>query len=825
MKKILSTILAVVSFCVCAQETWNGDGPDYSFGSLSSPLSSGEIAVPADGVSEIGSLSFFPSAGSLLSLVGGSLAFSSGGRISVASGGAVRIASPVSGSGDISFSGGIFPVDNLYPGVYETKTVLSSQMDVSLLDVVSAELKSYGVLLSAFPYHGAVVAGERTVQLQAVDGTWIKCAKIELASSPGSVTVRFVYRRYADLAHHSLGVDFDAIEVGDTSKGFAGDYRNVGGLSALELKSLSLMRNDLLQGTVLAGAFDIAQEGVIAVQNNANVCIDGGGTPAQSDVISSKIRLDGRLVVKNRIYTDFAGGISGSGALILEPWTEAPADEGLIVGTPGEEVVAGNLITNVKAVIVKNASVASITNVTDVWIRTAPTGKAAKATICAFVNTGKEVKFQAQIYDGGYVKCAIVSLFDSGSDIAGCWTSTPYYSVASKEDGEAFLGTDITTVAWTGSHGNYHPVAMRLHFFDRTTRREFVLSSSGGLEGGRIEVGSGVRLILGAKDCLPSNGVVTVFGGGEIEARVGGISAAKEEFVSVNIGPGGVFRQKVDDVFAHRGARINVDGGELALKRGFAGSNPDCGTYFNRVVLSGGARASGLRARIGSNLVSFKPNWHIRRGTSAEPVKATCGFTFVGVAAGQKFTVSVDDFAEGCDFITCPGDLPIEGDGALGEYSSKLEYRIPICKKGVGTWYVGAASPNYHAKISIVEGELALGVNDAFASAELLSLEGGCLTATNSSAQTILKLAVTSPSSIVVDKGSSISVGEVSNADWGGRLTVSGDFAGASPLRIGTSAVLTAQQLGCIRINRHRALQDENGYLYPLVPGPVIIVR
>ena len=54
---------------------------------------------------------------------------------------------------------------------------------------------------------------------------------------------------------------------------------------------------------------------------------------------------------------------------------------------------------------------------------------------------------------------------------------------------------------------------------------------------------------------------------------------------------------------------------------------------------------------------------------------------------------------------------------------------------------------------------------------------------------------------------------------------VTGNFENSSPLRIGESAVLSAQQLGNIRINKHRAIQDENGYLYPCYPGPVIIIR
>ena len=242
-------------------------------------------------------------------------------------------------------------------------------------------------------------------------------------------------------------------------------------------------------------------------------------------------------------------------------------------------------------------------------------------------------------------------------------------------------------------------------------------------------------------------------------------------------------------------------------------------------MLAGGALASGLRARIGSNIPTFRPAWYVKRGTSAERVKVTCGFTFVGVSRDQLFSIVVDDFAEGVDLITCPADFHLEGDGQFAEYNSNLGFTIPVRKAGEGTWFVGASSANYHAAIRIEQGEMIFGVDNGFPNAELISLEGGCLNAASATTQTFQKLKVTKDSTLVIGEGANVQFAAVDAADWTGRLAITGDFRDVSPLRIGTAKVLTAQQLGNIRINNRRAVQDDNGYMHPYYGGPVIIVR
>ncbi len=822
MKNVVPLFAIVVALNSFGEISWEGFGPDYTFGTAVMPLQTGTLMVPEAG-KEVKSLSFFPALDAVIKVTGGALNFQTNGGISAAEGGTVEIFSTVSAAGDLSLSGGMVVTDglSLFDG---TPVAVFEGADVSQVDVVSAKIESYGSVSTAHPCNVKMEGEEKTLQLQFVNRDWLKCMKIRLVNSGGNVAAKVVYRRYAKIGRHPVGIDMDTVAVGtvnsDKDKAF-----NYASAHECFIKSLTLRRN--------VGAHGIAFKGAVAstamdIGACANVSFDGGGTPSGSDgeTNSTGIVLNGRLSVTNRNRTVISGAVSGSGVLSLEPWNGASDENEIKLGEENEN--AGILINHGSSatVLTRGAAVSSITEVSDVWIKRAPNATAVKANVCQFVHNGDKIEFQAQIYDGGWVKCAVVKLNNSGDNIAGSIVSTPYYKVASKEEGEAFIGNDIYSVkdSWGGAQGNYHVVAMTLHTYGQTVRRETVLSSASMQNGGRIEVGSGTRLVLDAADCMPSNGVVIVRGGGELEPRAVQ-TAGNEQFTSIYVQPGGVLRLKMNDAFAHRGAWIYVDGGDLALKRGAAGSNPDSGSYLNRVVLAGGAWASGLRARIGSNIAYFMPEWHIKKGTSGEPVTVNCGFTFVGVGYGQKFIISVDDFAEGADLITCPGALSIEGDGAFSEFNSNLAYRIPVYKQGAGSWLVNAASPNYHAEVVIEEGEMVFGVNDAFPEAELISLNGGRLTVAGATSQTFTKLTVTKPSSLVLGDGAGAFFKEVATADFGGRLTITGDFSHGSPLRIGESAVLSAQQLGNIRINGRRAIQDERGYLYPYYPGLAIIVR
>ena len=821
MKNVVPLFAIVVALNSFGEISWEGFGSDYTFGTAGIPLQTGTLMVPEAG-KEVKSLSFFPALDAVIKVTGGALNFQTDGGISVAECGAVEISAPVSTAGDLSISGGMVVTDglSLFDG---TPVTVFEGADVSQIDVVSAKIESYGSVSTAHPCNVKMEGGEKTVQLQFVNGDWLKCMKIRLANSGGNVVAKVAYRRYTKIVRHPVGLDMDTVAVGsvNTDKDKAFNYASV---KECSIKSLTLRRNVGAHGVAFMGA---VASTAMDIGADANVRLFGGtSTGSDGETNSTGIVLNGRLSITNPNRTVISGAVSGSGVLSLESWDGASEEKEIKLGEENEN--AGILINQSSSttVLARGAAVSSITEVSDVWIKRAPNATAVKAKVCQFVHNGDKIEFQAQIYDGGWVKCAVIKLNNSGDNIAGSIVSTPYYKVASKEEGEAFIGTDFYSVkdSWGGDRGNYHVVAMTLHTYGLTVRRETVLSSASMQNGGRIEVGSGTRLVLDVADCMPSNGVVIVRGGGELEPRAVQ-TASKEQFTSIYVQPGGALRLKHNDAFAHRGAWIYVDGGDLALKRGVAGVNHDSGLYLNRVVLAGGAWASGLRARIGSNITSFVPEWHIKKGTSGEPVTVNCGFTFVGVASLQTFTVSVDDFAEGADLITCPGASSIEGDGAFAEFNSNLAYRIPVCKQGAGSWLVNAASPNYHAKVIIENGEMIMGVNDAFPAAELISLNGGRLTLANETSQTFTKLTVTKPSSLVLGNRTSAFFKDVDTGDFGGRLTITGDFSHGSPLRIGESAVLSAQQLGNIRINGRRAIQDERGYLYPYYPGPAIIVR
>lgn len=809
---VVSLPLALAAFVSFGEITWEGDGPDYSFGSLESPLPTDSLAAPKD--VDVRSLSLWPDVGAVVTVTGGPLAFRANGTMAVTERGAARVVAPVMGAGDLLFSGGLVFVDDLYPSGSMASIVMMG-VGVGQIDVISAELKTYGTVMRAHPCHDVSTDEGRTLQLQVIDGSWLKCAKVRLVGDSGNVAVQFVYGRYAKTDFFPIGTDFDTIAVGDVNKGEAAQYTDAKGL---ELKGLTVMRDEGLHGTFVNGTLDVG--GGVSIETDANVGFDAGGTADGSGTIDSDFAINGRLSISNRERTEFTGTLSGSGVLAIEPWQGAVAETVKL----GDESSNTDLIGQSSVRLKTDFSLSSVTNVSDVWIRMYQNGPQTQATVCQFANNGGEATFQAQIYDPPNIKCAIIRLYQSGNDLAGEIVATPWYN---DPDGGAFLGRDMYEVedSWTGRSGKYYPNTMTLHVWDGTSCREVVLSKASAQTAGRIEVGANTRLVLNAANCLPAVGVLTVQGGGEAETAVSA-DVATGESVSINVMPGGVFRQKTNDAFAFKGPRFNVDGGELALKRGNTVSTTDCGAYLNRVTLSGGARVTGLRARIGSNLADFDPAWYVRRGSSGESVKITSGFNFVGQGKYRSFVVSVDDFAEGADLVTCPGSLATEGDGAFAEFGGNSNNRMNLCKRGKGTWLVGASSPGFHAAVHVEDGELALAANDALAEAEEVSLDGGSLSVTNGTEQTIRKLAVTVDSALNIGAGTSVSIVSMPNSAWSGKLAVTGAFNdGESPLRIGETACLSARQLRMIRINGHRAAQDENGYLHPADPGIMIIFR
>ena len=195
---------------------------------------------------------------------------------------------------------------------------------------------------------------------------------------------------------------------------------------------------------------------------------------------------------------------------------------------------------------------------------------------------------------------------------------------------------------------------------------------------------------------------------------------------------------------------------------------------------------------------------------------------------GARFLILAINVAD----VTGDASPDLYLNGALANFTqnSGIFAGRPIEKTGAGTVRLGAAN-SYTGAVSIVEGTLLLGANNALNANINMTLAGGALDA-GTSANAAGSLSVADDSAITVSAGSSLAFADSSALSWGEgkRLTITGPAA-KTAIRFGTSASgLTAAQQRAIRWlidgqTKGRAVLDGNGYLVPYVPGAVMLLR
>ena len=273
-KKVLPVLVSVLALNLLGDDSWQGSGPDYAFGSSDEPMQSCTIASPEAGC-EVRSLSFFPALDAVLELSGGTLSFQSGGRISLGGQGMAEIAAPVVAPQGLSVEGGLVVLENIYPQGTKSFNVLE-RADISQYEVVSAVLQSSGVPAVAYPCNVKMENGAKTLQLQfSGDGGWNKCLKLSLSNSDGNIVGKVLYRRYAKISNNPIGYDFDMLstEYSHTDVNKATIYTQD---SYLSIKSITLGRISAGPAVAFKGTVDVgAAPYALDVATNANVRFAG----------------------------------------------------------------------------------------------------------------------------------------------------------------------------------------------------------------------------------------------------------------------------------------------------------------------------------------------------------------------------------------------------------------------------------------------------------------------------------------------------------------------------------------------------------------------
>lgn len=827
---------SVVTVFAAGELEWysGGEGPAYVFGSSTSPLASASMAVPAGQSAD--SVSVTAGHGAALTFTGGPLVLGSGGSISLSGCASLLLDLPITASGPFSVGGSNESVTmtDLYPAKYSaddptTEMILLENASLEDYEVSSAHLKSAWLDVDVYPCHVRRSEGSLVAQLQCFEPNWIRCVKVQLVQKDSDIALRLIYARQARVEHYPLGSDFDLASIGsDASAGFALEYN----IARSATGTGCAIRDMTLEKTGRTGVvFNSAAVGAdtVTVAGGAKAVLSGSGSFKTSAGTTPALEVDGVLEIGDRSETLTLAGLAGSGGRIdIAPSAAVSEPFELKFGDSAD---AGHLVMTELTQLTSDIVLGAVTNVTDVWISTGnkvdvdgvSVDERLLATIACYSNNGAVASFQAQVWQSPFIKCCVIELTqDSGA--VKCRVSYRGYYKGSED----LLGNDFFMFEGrTDDRGNYYPNTLTLQLEDKVCNETVLAGESTQLDA-TINVGACRRLVLGAKNCLPVRGVVNVGAGGEIvTASASEIRERGDELTEysqrggtlVNVLPGGVFRQKHAHCFNRFLQRFSVDGGEFAFSRVSLQNNVayDSGCYVNFMTLSGGARLTGMRPRVGAlNDAAKESVWRIRRGTSGETVSHECGLMFIGNGYNQPFVVDIEEFADGCEFVSVPGRF---GAGSFGNWAGgSATQNMKLVKRGNGGWLVKTSNPDHRGELIVEAGELVLGVDKAFAEGESgacasVTLAGGTLTAAEGTFQPLSALAVTGEATLKIEDGARVAFADSSSLSWSGNLDVTCTLE-KDTLRFGDgNGALTVGQVRRIRVNGRRVSLDDSGFV------------
>lgn len=633
---------------------------------------------------------------------------------------------------------------------------------------------SGGSSVTATPFFFASDGSTATVQLQALDGDWTKCVKIELTQSGPNIVGRALYARYT--VSGQLGFDFDTGGIDNT---IAASYGDAGyGISRVSLGTFNVLtltgQNTYSGGTTIGnGALEIGGAGLL------------GGGAYTGAVVNA-----GRFIYNSISNQLLSGPVSGTGTLVKKSPTKTVSTK-----------TYSAYLTSDPTVILLDTSLSDCVGaggkVGGAYVNNSP----CQAAAYHFSRQEAVVTFQLQILNDVYTKCVKVELTQVGTAIAARAVYAKY--VDGSQLGFDFdSGGNPGSIATSATAGGYGAAETSL---DISLYSKLTLSGVNSYAGGTV-VDSGVLETVASASALPSLGGITVGNAGELLLNVGGLAYNNA---------GGV----------GNGNPITVNGGMLTLASTFnAGySRPitikggtlnststegsgDNANYINNLALLNGARVTGYNVRVGNHssaLIAVS-------GTNASSIAA--GLSLVkGGSETLAFDVA-DVTGDARPDLLIPGvirDYPNLGG-------------LPVIKTGAGTLLVSGVN-THTGRITVSVGTLALGATNTLNSGNDVVLNGGTLDM-GACTNALGTLTVAANSAITLGSGQLAFADSRGNV-WSQKLSLTGTLD-AHTLRFGASAdALTSEQLSAIRLDGQRVRIKADGYLAPALKGLLLSLR
>ena len=618
-----------------------------------------------------------------------------------------------------------------------------------------------------------------TYQLQAKNGIFTKCVKVELTQTGSDISARAVYAKYIE--GHYLGYDFDPAPYNGTIA--TSQTENGYGVAEVELLStctLTLSGNNTYSGgtTISNGILQISGSGVL------------GGGSYSGDIINH-----GTLLYSSVSNQVLHSNISGNGSLILETLAKLPEDETYTSFLPA---------TPESVIILQNTMLADCVAADGVLGGTSITGGTSEGEPFFFENNGTTATWQLQTTnDLPWTKCVKIELTQVGQNIAARVLYAKYINNGSVLGYDFDTGGTSVSIATSDTSSYYGAKQTTLTINRHST---LTLSGTNSFANGTI-VNYGRLVATTNASALPSSGEITVNNGGELVLNVPGMSVGNPGGVGngnpITVNSGGLLTL-ANNFNTGYSRLITIDGGTLNCE---FYENNDCANYMNNLVLMNGAQIRGNKIRLGyHSAVSITAS-----GSSPSSIEA--GITMVRNNT-SPLTFTVAD-------VTGDDEADLLIPGVIRDYDNNFT-NMPLIKAGAGTLSLSAANTHV-GTITINEGTITLDGNGSLNAANPVVLSGGTLEMGDYT-NTVGTLTVNNPSDIVLGSGE-IAFTDSSAATWNSTLTVTGELQEHS-VRFGTDdSALTSAQLSAISLNGGSAILTAEGYLAAPPAGTIILIQ
>lgn len=622
-----------------------------------------------------------------------------------------------------------------------------------------------------------------TVQMQAFNGNYTKCVKLELTQDGADIKGRILYAKYYNsVGMNVLGYDFDQ---GGTANSIASSF-TVGAYGLCQLRLHNACRLRLAGTNTFTGNIGIDPRSQLEIAGEG--CL--GGTAA---AYGGAIANNGLFHYNSPGNQLLSGPITGTGALVKD--------------SPGQRlatVTHAAFLTLSPATLFVNLRLADCAGASGLLGgKSINRGSPAVPETFHFRRTDTEIAFQFQLLDDVYTKCVKVILTQSGPDVLGRAAYAKY--VSGDQRGYDFdTGGTAMNLATAQDADGYGVAETALEVASYGT---LSLSGTNSYTGGTT-VRRGTLEAL-ATNALPAAGGITVEPGAELVLKAGELAYNNAGGVGngnpVTVLAGGLLTL-ASPFNAGYSRLITLKGGTL---NGRVTQNNDNANYINNLALQDGARVTGYKIRVGAHTAAL-----ITVGGSA-PSSLEAGINMVNTA-NRPLTLDVADVTgdDAVDF-----SIPAE----IRDYSD-LYTNMPIIKAGAGT--ASLSGTNTHAgPVTVAAGTLALDAAGALNAGNALILAGGAL-AMGSHSNAVGTLTLAADSALVLGEGH-LAFAASQGAAWtnGCTLTLVGTL-GARSVRVGTdSASLTPAQLAAITCDGKSVRLTSQGYLSPHSRGTLVLLQ